>query len=81
MAAAMLRGGPECCGLLTAGGTESLVMSVKTYRDRATAEKGVRYPEMVVPITAHAAFDKASKYLGVKVLDVMLLCVCVCVFC
>lgn len=67
MAVEMLRGGPECCGCITSGGTESIVMAVKTHRDRGMAEKGIKYPEMVVPVTAHAAFDKASKYLGVKV--------------
>lgn len=67
MTAAMLRGGPTCCGCLTAGGTESLVMAIKTYRDWAAAEKGIRNPEMVVPVTAHAAIDKASAYLKIKV--------------
>lgn len=58
---------PEGAGTTTSGGTESIVMAVKTYRDWARAVKGVRAPEMVVPITAHAAFDKGAAYLGVKV--------------
>ena len=33
MSLRMLNGGPESCGLMTSGGTESLVMACKTYRD------------------------------------------------
>ncbi|MBZ0288036.1 MAG: aspartate aminotransferase family protein, partial [Anaerolineae bacterium] len=35
-------------------------------RDRAFEEKGIEVPEMVVPVTAHAAFDKASQYFGIR---------------
>ncbi|PCH36045.1 PLP-dependent transferase [Wolfiporia cocos MD-104 SS10] len=54
-------------GTTTSGGTESIVMAVKAYRDWARAEKGITEPEMVVPETAHAAFDKGAAYMGVKV--------------
>ena len=33
-------------------------MACKTYRDLARAERGVKRPNMVVPCTAHVAFDK-----------------------
>ncbi|KAI9062826.1 PLP-dependent transferase [Trametes sanguinea] len=58
---------PNGAGTTTGGGTESIIMSVKTHRDWARATKGITEPEMVVPITAHAAFDKGAAYLGVKV--------------
>ncbi|KAI0358513.1 PLP-dependent transferase [Trametes cingulata] len=58
---------PNGAGATTSGGTESIIMAVKTYRDWARATKGITEPEMVVPITAHAAFDKGAAYLGVKV--------------
>lgn len=35
MSVKMMRGGPDACGLMTSGGTESLVMACKTYRDWA----------------------------------------------
>lgn len=35
MAAAMLNGDENTTGFLTSGGTESVLMAVKTYRDRA----------------------------------------------
>lgn len=36
---------------------------MKTYRHQARDRKGTTRPEMIVPVTAHAAFDKASQYL------------------
>ena len=58
------------CGSMTSGGTESILMAVKAYRDLARAERGVTEPELVVPVTAHAAFDKACHYFGVKLVHV-----------
>jgi glutamate/tyrosine decarboxylase-like PLP-dependent enzyme len=37
-------------------------MAMKAYRDRA----GIRRPEMVVPASAHVAFDKAAQLLGYR---------------
>ncbi len=51
---------------MTSGGTESIIVAVKTYRDRARDLFGITEPEMVLPITAHAAFEKASHMLHVK---------------
>lgn len=61
-----LLGCPEAVGNMTSGGTESILMAVKAARDWARAERGIREPEMVMPVTAHPAFDKAAQYLGVK---------------
>ncbi|EJF65434.1 PLP-dependent transferase [Dichomitus squalens] len=58
---------PTGAGVTTSGGTESIIMAVKTYRDWARATKGITDPEIVIPISAHAAFDKGAAYLGVKV--------------
>ncbi|MCA9720180.1 MAG: aspartate aminotransferase family protein [Myxococcales bacterium] len=66
MAAAHLRGGPEVVGNFTSGGTESIMLAVKTARDYARKTRGVRAPEMILPVTAHAAFHKAAHYLGLK---------------
>lgn len=56
-----------CCGSVTMGGTESILLAVKAYRDRARAERCVTEPNLVVPSTAHAAFYKAGEYFGVEV--------------
>ncbi len=63
------RGKPEeehVCGAVSSGGTESILLAMKTYRDWARATKRISAPEMVAPTTAHAAFDKASQYFGIK---------------
>ncbi len=52
---------------MTSGGTESILMACKAYRDYGRQVRGIRYPEIVVPQTAHAAFDKAGSYLGIRV--------------
>ncbi|MBI2889820.1 MAG: aspartate aminotransferase family protein [Nitrospirae bacterium] len=71
MTAGILRGGGEAVGTMTSGGTESILMAVKTARDRARAERPeVAQPEMVLPITAHPAFEKASHYFGVKAVHI-----------
>ncbi|TPX58172.1 hypothetical protein PhCBS80983_g03321 [Powellomyces hirtus] len=58
------------CGSVTSGGTESLLMAVKAYRDMAREKRGVTEPEMVIPVTIHAAFDKAESYFGVKIVHI-----------
>ena len=71
MTADMLGGaGQEVCGTVSSGGTESIMLAMKTYRDRARQENGITRPEMVVPVTAHAAFDKASQYFNIKMVHI-----------
>jgi glutamate/tyrosine decarboxylase-like PLP-dependent enzyme len=53
-------------GTMTSGGTESILMSVKTARNRARDERGIEKPEMIVPVSAHPAFAKAAEYLGLE---------------
>ncbi len=62
--------GEQVCGTVTSGGTESILLAMKTYRDYARARRGVRRPEIVVPTTAHAAFDKAAQYFGIRLVRV-----------
>lgn len=62
----LLRGDSNAVGHLTTGGTESIMLAVKTARDMARATKPhIREAEMVLPKTAHAAFHKAAHYLSV----------------
>jgi sphinganine-1-phosphate aldolase len=56
----------DVCGTVSSGGTESILMAMKTYRDRARAEQGNDKPNIVAPTTAHAAFDKAAQYFGIE---------------
>ena len=62
MTAHLLHGDDQVCGTMTSGGTESCLLAVKTYRDRANK----RRPEMIVPVTVHVAFEKAAHYFGMK---------------
>jgi len=54
------------CGTVTSGGTESILLAMKTYRDHARAKQNITRPELIVPVTAHAAFDKACQYFNIK---------------
>jgi sphinganine-1-phosphate aldolase len=63
-----LGGGPDAAGSFTSGGTESLILAVKTAREWAREHRpNITAPEMIVPVTAHAALHKAAHYLGVRV--------------
>lgn len=68
MTAGMLGAGPsgEICGTVTSGGTESILLAMKTYRDRARATRRFIRPEVIAPSTAHPAFDKAAHYFGFR---------------
>lgn len=55
----------EAAGYFTSGGTESILMAVKAARDQFRSEHAVTEPNMVLPTSAHAAFDKAAAYFGV----------------
>lgn len=66
MTAAMLNGDSGVCGTVTSGGTESILLAMKTYRDWARERRGIRHPEIIAPNTAHAAFDKAAQYFGIR---------------
>jgi len=67
MTAKMLNGDDNVVGTMTSGGSESILMAVKTYRDRARdLHPEIKRPEMVLPATAHAAFLKAGHYFGVE---------------
>lgn len=52
------------CGLITSGGTESILTAMRCARDQARTERGITQPELLMPATAHAAFSKASQYYG-----------------
>ncbi|KAH7644323.1 sphingosine-1-phosphate lyase [Dermatophagoides farinae] len=62
----LYHGDKNCCGSVTSGGTESIVLAIKAYRDYARDIRGVRKPELVAPQTAHAAFQKACHYFCIK---------------
>ena len=60
----------QVCGTVTSGGTGSILMAMKVYRDWARKEKGITAPEIIMPHTAHPAFDKSGKYFGIKMVHI-----------
>jgi glutamate/tyrosine decarboxylase-like PLP-dependent enzyme len=65
MVAGLLHGGAEAAGFMTSGGTESILLAVKAARGRGR-ERGVSAPEMILPASAHASFEKAADDYGVR---------------
>ncbi|KAF5207518.1 sphingosine-1-phosphate lyase, partial [Thalictrum thalictroides] len=58
--------GGEICGNMTSGGTESILLAVKSSRDYMKTKKGITKPEMIIPESAHSAYDKAAQYFKIK---------------
>jgi sphinganine-1-phosphate aldolase len=54
------------CGLVTTGGTGSILHAVLAYREHAAQTRGVTRPNVIKPETAHPAFDKACHLFGVE---------------
>ena len=53
-------------GIVTSGGTGSIMHAVLAYREHAAQTRGVRHPNLIKPETAHPAFDKACHLFGVE---------------
>ncbi|WP_085031323.1 pyridoxal phosphate-dependent decarboxylase family protein [Ensifer aridi] len=54
-------------GIFTSGGTESIFLAVKSAREWAKRNKpNVDKPNIVMPVSAHAAFGKATYYMGLE---------------
>jgi len=60
----------EVVGAITFGGSESIMIPMLAYREQARVERGITAPEMVVPSTAHPAFEKGAWYFGIKLIKV-----------
>ncbi|HUW65166.1 MAG TPA: aminotransferase class V-fold PLP-dependent enzyme [Spirochaetia bacterium] len=60
----------QVCGTVSSGGTESILLAMKTYRDWAVRDRNIAHPKMVIPASAHAAFDKAAQYFAIDIVKV-----------
>ena len=73
MVLALADGDDGTVGTMTSGGTESILLAMKAYRDRAlTMQSGISNPTILVPESAHPAFLKAAQYFGLKVVPIQL---------
>ena len=61
----LFNGGPEACGTMTSGGTESILLAMRAYRGLAYS-RGIEYPEIIGSTATHAAFMKAADYFCMK---------------
>ncbi|QYG91521.1 aspartate aminotransferase family protein [Iamia sp. SCSIO 61187] len=57
----------EAAGIVTTGGTGSILHALIAYRDHARESRGITRPNFVKPETAHAAFDKGCHLFGIEV--------------
>lgn len=73
MCADLFHGDENVRGNITTGGTESILMAVKTARDWAKKHKPhITKPNVVLPVSAHPAFMKAFHYFNVDFIPVEL---------
>ncbi|MCL4109393.1 UNVERIFIED_CONTAM: hypothetical protein GTU68_033218 [Idotea baltica] len=66
MTASLFQGDEKVEGTMSSGGTESILLAVRTAREWARAERPeIKSPEVILPASAHPAFMKAMHYFGV----------------
>lgn len=69
-AADITNGDKDVVGNMTSGGTESILCAVKAARTRFRKRKPGKVAEVIVPVSAHPAFDKACYYYDMKLIHV-----------
>jgi glutamate/tyrosine decarboxylase-like PLP-dependent enzyme len=63
----MMHGSEKAVGVMTSGGTESILLAMFCYRQRARKlNPHISKPEVVAPCTIHPAFDKAAALFGLQ---------------
>jgi glutamate/tyrosine decarboxylase-like PLP-dependent enzyme len=73
MSLSMMNAPDAAAGSMTSGGSESLLMAVKTAREWARKTRPhVKEPEMLIPLSAHPALEKAAHYFDVKAVHIPL---------
>jgi sphinganine-1-phosphate aldolase len=73
MCADLLHGDGAVAGSMTSGGTESVLMAFKVYRDLARKLRPwITEPEVIAPVSIHPAIEKAAHYFGFTIKHVPL---------
>ncbi len=68
MALDLLNGGDNATGYMTSGGSESIFLAVKSARDWFRTRRGGNHAlNMVLPYSAHPAFNKAAEAMDIEV--------------
>ncbi|HET9875753.1 MAG TPA: pyridoxal-dependent decarboxylase [Mycobacterium sp.] len=56
----------EPAGMITTGGTGSIIHALLAYRDHAATHRGITKPNFIKPETGHPAFDKGCHLFGIE---------------
>lgn len=67
----LFQGDDNCCGNLTYGGTESILLSLVTYRDYYKNKLNISNPNIITFKTVHPAFDKGCHYFNINIIKVV----------
>lgn len=70
MTANLLHGDSNVVGSLNSGGSESIMVAMKGYRDRSLKMYGITKPEVLICDSTHPAFVKAGHYLNINVIRI-----------
>eukprot|EP00697_Spironema_sp_BW2_P003223 gnl/Spiro4/14300_TR7691_c0_g1_i1.p2 gnl/Spiro4/14300_TR7691_c0_g1~~gnl/Spiro4/14300_TR7691_c0_g1_i1.p2 ORF type:complete len:587 (+),score=173.92 gnl/Spiro4/14300_TR7691_c0_g1_i1:66-1763(+) len=74
MTARMLGGGSpgaeHVCGSVSSGGTESIILALRTYREWGRVERGITHPQLIMCTSAHAAFNKGCEMMDIEIVYV-----------
>lgn len=62
----LFQGNDNCCGNITYGGIESILLACITYRDYYQYQRNIHHPNIICYDTVHPAFDTACHYFGIK---------------
>ncbi len=62
--------GHDIAGMVTSGGSGSIMHALLAYRDHARETKGITNPNVVKPETSHPAFDKGCHLFGIEARNV-----------
>jgi sphinganine-1-phosphate aldolase len=65
MCSSIMHGDEHVRGSVSSGGTESILLAMKTYRDYFR-KKGIVRPRVILPKSAHAAFSRACDYFEIE---------------
>ncbi|KAK5973080.1 Sphingosine-1-phosphate lyase, partial [Trichostrongylus colubriformis] len=69
MCCTLMHADAEGCGTMSTGGTTSILLACLSHRNRAL-KRGILFPEMVIPTSAHAAFTKAAEVFRIRAVRV-----------
>ena len=65
----LFNGKEDACGMTTNGGTMSIITAIYGYLQRGK-KLGIKKPELIMPLSGHAAFEKACILFNIKCIKI-----------